>query len=269
MRAWIALLATWQIACSGAGVPETYDYLVTPDGQRFRVISAGPIVRGANTLVGMRVTYISRAKSPADLLAHADTLVRALGPEFSLSREPTLTVRARLGPASISLKNREQDRYDLEYRLSEGEYQRSGASESETPPLAGTHVADDPSFPFRPALLNEAVDAGNAWLALANGTDLRALRADMAPDFLAKLSDDAQLGDLILQRKLAGGTESRRELYRMQQRPSRKGRSPGDDARVVFESGMPSGQRLVERLVLARDGTRWQVSGYAFQPVPR
>lgn len=269
MRAWIALLMAWQVACSSdsSATREIYDYLVTPAGERFRVISAGPVVRGANTLVGMRITYVAQAESPAELLAHADTLVRALGPELSLSRQPNLSVWARFGPPSVSL--RDSNYYALEYRLNQGEYRRADSNTHEPPSRADTQIDDDPSFPFRAALLNEGADAGNAWLAHLNDAALAALREAMTPDFLSKLSDDARLADLIRQRKLAGWPDSRRELYRMQQRSTRKGRKPGDDARVVYEADMANGQRMVERLVLQRDATRWQVSGFAFQPVPR
>jgi Protein of unknown function (DUF4019) len=269
----IALLAVWLFACSSDGASETretYDYLVSPDGQRFRVITAGPVVRGAHDKkLGVRISYVSQAESPADLLAHADTLVRAFGPELQLASEEALLVRARFGAATMSLATAKAARYDLEYRLREGEYVRGESSARlPPPPLAGTRIDDDPAFPFRAERLNEAVVAGSAWLALVDGDDLSALREAMAPSLHAKLRDDDEFGELLAQRRHAGGTQSRRELYRMQQRSTAKDRRPGDDARVVYECIMSSGQRMVERLVLARNATRWQITGYAFQPVP-
>jgi hypothetical protein len=270
MRRGLAIaLVSALLACSGepsVPVRETYDYLVTPTGQRFRIIGAGPIMRGANTRIGMRITYVGQALTKAELLAHADALAAALGPELQLFGDKTLTVRARIGPASVSLES-EKAKFDLAYRLGPNGFQR--ADTGTTPPaLADTDVPDDPQFPFQAPQLTAAATMSSRWLSFLDQDDMDAIRPQVAREFRAQIVDDGQLGALLARRDAAGLPGTRRELYRMQQRILDKPRAPGDDALIVYECRRPRQPRVIERLELARDSDAWKITSYAFQPLP-
>lgn len=257
------------LACSRGETPgarETYDYLVTPTGQRFRVIGAGPIMRGANTRIGMRITYVAQALTKAELLVHADALAAALGPELQLFGDKTLTVRARIGVASVALES-EQAKFDLAYRLGPNGFQRADAGTS-PPALADTHVLDDPTFPFQAELLTAAAAISSRWLARLDEDDMDAIRPLVARGFREQIMDDRQLGELLVRRDAAGLPGTRRELYRMQQRITDKPRPPGADALIVYECRSPRRPRILERLELARDSDAWKITSYAFQPLP-
>jgi hypothetical protein len=270
MRRRIAIaLVCALLACSkedSSGTRETYDYVVTPAGQRFRVIGAGPILRGANTRIGMRITYVAQALTKAELLAHADALVAALGPELQLFGDKTLTVRARIGVASVALDS-ENAKFDLEYRLGPSGFQRADAGTS-PPALADTNVLDDPTFPFQAEQLTAAALISSRWIAHLDEDDMDAIRPQVAPGFREQIMDDGQLAALLARRYAAGLPGTRRELYRMQQRITDKPRPPGADALIVYECRSPRRPRVLERLELARDADAWKITSYAFQPLP-
>jgi hypothetical protein len=257
------------LACSGEATPavrETYDYLVTPTGQRFRIIGAGPIMRGANTRIGMRITYVAQALTKAELLIHADALAAALGPELQLFGDKTLTVRARIGSASVALES-ENAKFDLAYQLGPSGFQRADTGAT-PPPLADTHVDDDPMFPFQAQQLTAAAAMSSRWLTLLDQDDMDAIRPQVARGFREQIMDDRQLGELLARRDSAGLPGTRRELYRMQQRILDKPRPPGDDALIVYECRRPRQPRVLERVELARDAEAWKITSYAFQPLP-
>jgi hypothetical protein len=270
MRGRIALVCACLLACSSSGgtrdARETYDYVVTPAGQRFRVIGAGPIRRGANTHMGLRITYVATAKTKAELLADADALVAALGPELQLAGEAALVARARVGGVSLALDS-DKVSYDTDYRLVGGRFQRSGPGKP-PPNLSRAPVPDDPSFPFRSDALNAAAAASGRWLPLLDRDDLAAIRAGVSPAFAKALADDTQFRELLAQRKTARLPGTRRELYRMQERVTDKPRPPGADALIVYECQTPGGPKILERLSLTNDGDQWKIASYAFQPIP-
>jgi hypothetical protein len=270
LRGRIALVCACLLACSSSekrDARETYDYVLTPAGQNFRLIGAGPVLRGANTSLGLRITYVARAQTMAELLADADALVAALGPEMQLSGDKRLTVRARIGAASLAL-NSDKTAYDLAYKLQDGRFQRAG-SEKPPPSIAGTQVPEDPAFPFRAEQLAAAATASAEWLALLDGDDLAAIRERVTRGFANAISDDGQLRQLLAQRKNAGLPGTRRELYRSQQRVQQKSRPPGADALLVYACEIPGRPETLERLVLARDANVWKIASYAFQPIPQ
>ncbi len=270
MRRRTALVCACLLACSGPGdrrdARETYDYVVTPAGKRFRVIGAGPILRGANTHMGMRITYVASAKTKAELLADADALVAALGPELQLSGDQKLVVRARVGGVNLALDS-DKVSYDVDYRLEGGRFQRSGPGKP-PPNLARPQTPDDATFPFQADALNAAAAASSAWLPLLDRDDLRAIRAGVSKPFATALADDGQFRELLAQRKHARLPGTRRELYRMQERITTHSRPPGADALITYECQTPGGPRILERLSLTREGETWKVASYAFQPIP-
>jgi hypothetical protein len=269
MRGRIALVCACLLACSSektADARETYDYLVTPAGHSFRLIGAGPILRGANTRLGLRITYVARALTKAELFAHADALVGSLGPEMQLVGDKTLTVRARIGPVSVALDS-DKSTYDVEYRLTSSGFQR--VDNPRTPPaLTGSDQSDDPTFPLESQQLAAAAAAGVSWLGLLNRSDLAAIRARVTPAFQAQIESDEQLRALLAQRKAAGLPGSRRELYRTQQRVTDKPRPAGADVLLVYECTGPGRPRILERMTLSREADSWQIASYAFQPIP-
>jgi hypothetical protein len=270
MRRRIAIVCACLLACSSSertrDARETYDYVVTPSGQRYRVIGAGPIRRGANTHMGLRITYVATAKTKAELLADADALAASLGPELQLAGEASLVVRARVGGVSLALDS-DKVSYDLDYRLVDGHFQRSDSG-GRTPNLSRPPVPDDPTFPFRPELLTAAAAVSGKWLPLLDRDDLGAIRAGVSPAFAKALADDAQFRELLAQRKQARLPGTRHELYRMQERVSDKPRPAGADALIVYECETAGGTRILERLSLARDADTWKIASYAFQPIP-
>jgi hypothetical protein len=269
MRGRIALVCACLLACSSEetrDARETYDYLVTPAGQSYRLIGAGPIIRGANTRIGLRITYVARALTKAELFAHADALVSALGPEMQLTGDKTLTVRARIGPASVAL-NSDKSTYDLEYLLTASGFQRVDSTRA-PPALTASDQSDDPAFPFQPQQLTAAAAASLDWLARLDRRDLDAIRARVTPAFRAQIENDDQLRALLAQRKAAGLPGSRRELYRTQQRVTDKPRPAGADALLVYECDRPGRPRILERMTLSRESDEWQIASYAFQPIP-
>ena len=260
MRALPWLISLCLLACAGEDPPavaESYAYLLTPGGQRFRVIASGPLLRGADSGPGLRIKYIAEAATSDELLAAADSLVAALGPELQLTGDPNLVVRAQLDATGTRF-------YDVEYRL-----EASGFLRVQQDPSANTAAAanseDDHVFPYRAALLDEAGEAGAGWLLSLDRDDMPATRAELGENFREQISDDARLGELILQRRHLGLPGVRRELYRMQRRIA--GRNPGDDVLVVYECSMPLRPRVLERLSMSRDADVWRVSGYVFQPL--
>jgi hypothetical protein len=268
----IALVCIWLLACSNdeARPPrETYDYVVTPAGQRYRVIQAGPILRGANTSLGLRITYVAQGRTSADLAADADALIAALGPELQLAGENAVIVRARIGPPTVVLGADKKRGEDLEYRLEPSGFQRAsaGAGASEVA-LAGTNQPDDPTFPYRAQQLTAAGEASARWVALLDQNDLTAIRVQLTQRFRDQLADDATFRELLAQRTNAGLPGTRRELYRMQERATRGGRTPGDDALIVYECTTQGGPNVLERLTWTREGEEWRVVSYAFQPLP-
>jgi hypothetical protein len=270
MRRRIALVCACLLACSNSeetrDARETYDYVVTPAQQRYRVVGAGPIMRGANTHMGLRITYVARALTKDELLADADALVASLGPELQLSGGTSLTVRARVGGPSLALDS-DKVSYDLNYQLVDGRYQRRGLG-GPLPNLARPQVPDDPTFPFRTDALTAAAAASGAWLPLLDGNDLSRIRAGVSDGFAKALADDGQFRELLAQRRNAGLPGARRELYRMQERVAQQSRAAGADALIVYECKVPGRPRILERLSLAQDGERWKVASYAFQPIP-
>ncbi|HKP57291.1 MAG TPA: hypothetical protein VJV78_11255 [Polyangiales bacterium] len=269
MRALSLLIATCLLACAGEdnrSVAETYDYLLTPAGQRFRVMGAGPLRRGANSRMGLRIKYLAQAQTKDELLAHADTLVAALGPELQLTGERNLVVRAQLGPTTLALDPSGKDFYDLEYRLEAAGFVRV-QEEDPNKRYGAVNAPDDVTFPYRAAQLTEAGRLGAGWLGSLDREDMLSLRAELTDNFREQVSDDARFRELLLQRKNSGLPGTRRELYRMQQRVA--GRTAGDDVLLVYECSMPRRPGVLERVMLARDADAWQVSGYVFQPVPQ
>jgi hypothetical protein len=273
MAGWIALVVACLLGCSGEssrGPAEIYDYLVTPGGQRFRVIAAGPILRGGNTKVGLRISYLAEAKTPAELISHADSLVAAVGPEMRLVGDKALSVRARLGPPSLVLDPPPDTRYELTYRLTPAGFRRSpGDKVPAAPPLTSSKIADDPRFPFQAARLNAAAAASSRWLGLLDRDDLEAARARMTGAFRDKVADDDQLDELMAKRHEAGIPGTRRELYRMQTRAKNKTRPAGDDALVLYECKAANGDSTLEKVVLTHEADEWQIAGYVFQPIPK
>jgi hypothetical protein len=271
MLARLSLVCACLIACSGGPKTddqESYDYVVTPAGERFRVVVAGPILRGTNTNLGMGITYVAQAKERAELITHADTLVAVLGPELQLSGEKKLTVRARLGPPSVAL---DSSSYSLEYALTPDGYRRIADSQPKRAPrLAGTSVPEDPEFPYREQIVNAGIAFGMKWLTLLEQNDLAPIRAQLTSAFRRKVSDDAKLRELLGRRHSAGLPGERRELYRMQERKLDSRRAPGADVLVSFECTVANGSRVLERLVLSHEPAvdAWQIAGYAFQPLP-
>jgi hypothetical protein len=270
LRGRIALVCACLLACSSSekrGARETYDYVLTPAGQSFRVIGAGPILRGANTSMGLRITYVARALTKTELFADADALVAALGPEMQLTGDKALTVRARIGAASLAL-NSAKATYDLEYRLHDGRFQRAGADKP-PPDLAGPQAPEDPAFPLRAGQLTAAATASAEWLELLDHDDLEKIREHVTPGFAKAISDDGQLRELLAQRRNAGLPGTRHELYRSQQRIPQKLRPPGADVLIVYACEIPGRPMTLERLVLARYSDTWKIASYAFQPIPQ
>jgi hypothetical protein len=180
--------------------------------------------------------------------------------------DKSLTVRARIGPASVALDS-ENAKYDLDYRLGPNGFQRADAGPS-PPPLASSNVLDDPTFPFQVQQLTAAAAISSRWLSLLDEDDMDAIRPQVAPGFREQIADDKQLGMLLARRTNAGLPGTRRELYRMQQRITDKPRPPGADALIVYECRSGRRPRTLERIELARDAEVWRITSYAFQPIP-
>lgn len=271
MRGRIALVCAWLVACSSTGsrdARETYDYLQTPAGDHFRVIQSGPILRGVNTRLGLRITYVARALTKNELFVAADALVKSLGPEMQLTGDKSLTVRARIGPASVALDS-DKSTYDLEYQLTPSGFQRMPSTKS-TPALTAIESSEDPTFPFREGQLKAAAHASLEWLALLDEDepDLDAVRENITRAFAAQVEDDAKLLELLKRRKDAGIPGTRTELYRLQQRTTNKTRTPGADVLMVYACDIPGRKRVLERMTLARYSGDWKIASYAFQPLP-
>lgn len=271
MRGRFASVCAFLIACS-SGEPrdarETYDYLQTPAGDHYRVIQSGPILRGINTPLGLRITYVARALTKNELHVAADSLIGSLGPEMQLTGDKKLTVRARIGPASIALDS-DKATYDLEYQLTPNGFQPTSTTQS-PPSLSGIASSDDPTFPFREGQLRAAATASLEWLALMDEAepDLDAIRENITRAFAAQIEDDEKLKELLKQRRDAGIPGKRTELYRLQQRVMAKTRTPGSDVLIVYACDNPGRKRVLERMTLAKFSGDWKIASYAFQPLP-
>ena len=256
-------------ACSPAQkreIAETYDYVLTPQGQRFRVIASGPLRRGANTQLGLRIRYVAQARDEGELIAHADALVAALGPELQLTGERKLIVRARIGPPTLELQAPGQANYDLVYALGPHGFARDPAAPTpELPDLAAVDAADDPKFPYAAASLQQAAAAAATWLAALDAADLATTRQRMTDAFRTQVADDTKYRQLLAQRQQAGLPGARKELYRMQQRSKRAG---SEEVLIVYACSVPGRPRVLERLVMERVNGEWNASAYAFQPLP-
>jgi hypothetical protein len=276
MRTLLVLLATLWSACapeppSAASVTSLNDYshVVTAAGRRFRVIRTGPVVRGAGSTVGLMISYLGESRVLDDLVRDSDELVRALGPELELTGEKQLVVRAEWQVASKAEKPRIAP-FDVLFKLKSAGWQRVQPDEdtpvpgsSRLPPL------NDTAYPFNEAKLTAAGSAAQDFLALLDAGEIEQVVGVMSLAFRAEIADKRERFIAVLeQRQTLGIPGVRRELYRMLTRDRHVAQTAPEAVLIQFECQPVQGARILERMVLAPDGTGFRIAGYAFQPIP-
>jgi hypothetical protein len=257
---------------SASDSPLTYSHLLTPSGQHFRVTSAGPVIRGANSTLGLRIEYISEAQTVAALELDAGRLVAALGPELELTKQPELTVRAQFDAGSLALDPK-ASAYDVVFTRAANGWNRS----AEKTAALGQDVSEimrqlkpvsNVSFPFDGPFIAKGAAAAARWLGQVDSGDLPAALSGMDPSFRAELGKSNERLDTLVERRrglhLPG---QRRELYRMATRDRGASAGTAPMIQVEYVCQPDANARVLERIVLQPAGSQWQVSGYAFQPL--
>lgn len=112
----------------------------------------------------------------------------------------------------------------------------------------------------------EAREAAQAWLALVDGEDYAASWEAAARPFQAAVAAEAWTAQLTAGRAQVGAVEER-ELAHSQAMTDPPGAPPGEYMQLQYQSSFAGAGRVVENVVLVRDGDRgWRVAGYFIQP---
>jgi hypothetical protein len=266
MRVRLWLMCLLPIACAPEPVHVSppsggYSYMVSPSGRRFRILRAGPMLRGVGTSLGGNVAYVSETNQPLEVARDADTLVAAFGPEMQLAGESSLSVEPRFASAAPVQPK-------LSFALKQGRWSRAG--ELGEVPLDGAAVPEDLVFPYDAAKLSAAATAATSWLGLLDDDAIEAAVGGMNEEFRGQVrgAPDRWLG-VLSQRKKLGVPERHRELYRMQTPNRDRAQTPGDTALLEYESQGTGNSRVLERIIMVRVQPRgWFTGGYAFAPIP-
>jgi hypothetical protein len=276
MRRLLPLLCVVFGACSpeppsAASVTSLNDYshVVTPAGRRFRVIRTGPVVRGAGSTVGLMISYLGESRALDDLVRDSDELVGALGPELQLTGEKQLVVRAEW-QVTAKVPNPRIAPFDILFKLKSDGFRRV-EPEEDTPVPGSSRLPprNDSAYPFNAAKLTAAASAAQDFLALLDAGEIEQVVGVMSLAFRAEIADKRERFIAVLEQRQALGIPGvRRELYRMLTRDRHVAQTAPEAVLIQYECQPAQGERILERLVLAPDGTGFRVAGYAFQPIP-
>jgi hypothetical protein len=133
--------------------------------------------------------------------------------------------------------------------------------------LAGpTAVTAQAEAPQEAQEAQEAHEAADSWLALVDVQEYAASWEAAARSFQAAVAAEAWAAQLTAGRAQVGAVEDR-ELARSRAMTDPPGAPPGEYMQLHYESTFSGAGRVVENVVLVRDGDRgWRVAGYFIQP---
>src|SRR5262249_13838460 len=154
-------------SCAGTSGPG-YSYLVTPEGQMFRMRSIGPVFGAGQKRLGTKASYAGEHSDFVTIRAEAETLARALGPELAVAGGKTLMIETPVGydPGQVFTKS---TNYVTNFERTGAEWVRSaGDDSSEKASLTEgkTKVAEDVRFPFDRQSMLAAKKAALEWLGI-------------------------------------------------------------------------------------------------------
>jgi hypothetical protein len=278
MRTLLALACVLSATCANDAEiapypsPTTYSHLLTASGRHYRVIRSGQVLRGANSSVGLMISYLCESLAPAELVRDSDQLVAALGPEMQLTEDTKLTVRAEWHGVAPKGRKPKAFKLDTRFDLKDGRWLRAAAPDDAPALGAGSRQLQAPvdrDFRYDVAKLDAAADAAANWLDHLDAHEIEQIVSGMNPAFREQVaaSHERFIG-LLDQRTALGMPGGRRALYRMQTRDRHVALDASEAVLIQYECQPAEGTRILERMVLASDATGWRVSGYAFQPIP-
>jgi hypothetical protein len=270
---WLVLAgAACSDSRSASDSPLAYTHLLTPQGQHFRVTSAGPVIRGANTTIGLRIEYISEAQTVGALELDAVRLVAALGPELELSEPGELTVRAQYDAGSLALDPK-LSAYDVVFTRTASGWDRSAAKtaalgQDPTEIMGRIKPVSNVSFPFDGAFIEKGARAAATWLATLDRDDSPAALGGMDPALRAEFGKSREPFAALVGRRHAMHLPGKRhELYHMATRDRATSASGRPVVQVEYLCEPGGDVRVLERIVMDQIASAWQVSSYAFLPL--
>lgn len=195
------------------------NYLVTPAGVMFRIRGMGPVIGGEGKKIGTKVVYVGESPEIDRIIADAERIAAALGPELEVAGESALMVQADVGydpRKTIS----SYPSYTVVFQLGAGRWTRLPSKDPSSKPLeveGSFKPADDPAFPFDKSKTSSAANAAARWVAALDEGDADGSVAAMAPAFRSEtLGRIATWREKLTQRNALGVAGHRAELYRMQ-----------------------------------------------------
>lgn len=252
--------------CTGPG--PGYSYLVTPDGQMFRMRSMGAVYGAGKKRLGTKVTYAGESSGVAAIRREAELLAHALGPEMDLAGEKTLLIETTLGHDPGKFFSASTSYLTIFERTATGWVRQAAENDpAEGSSVTGkesSKVAEDTRFPFDRAGLVAAGEATGEWLAALDQGREKDARLALAEQFRDEVDVGARWIQMIQYRRGVTPT-TRVELYRLQIREASSGNARA--AMFQFEVAGQNQARFIERVSAFEEEGTWRVSGYALRPI--
>jgi len=261
-------LALNPATCAGTGGGRGYSYLVTPDGQMFRMRSIGPVFGAGQKRLGTKVSYAGEHSDLATIRAEAETLARALGPELAVAGEKALMVETTLGYDPGKTFSSSTSYVTTFERTGAGWVRNAGVNDSaEKSSIGGgsTKVAEDQRFPFDRQAMLAARRFVLDWVRLLDEDHDKEARLALAEKTRDEVDQGARWFQMVSYRRgLGGGT--RAALYELQTRQSGMNAVPA--MLFQFEFTSADHAHLVETVTALQEQGTWKVAGYLLRPIP-
>src|SRR5712664_516759 len=249
-----------ELARSNSNWPQGYSFLTLHSGRTYKLLNSGPVIGEGSKRLGMGVSYISSARTFAQLKEAAQDLFEYIRPLAEQQHDELVVVMAKLGLDRHSLAN-QSITYGIIYeRQASGRWQLHDVDESKPLPSVEP-AADDAGSPDLQAESMAKADA-KAWLALMDASKFEESWDAAAPylKLVTTKTDWVSSGKRI--RSLLGELVSRMNVSTVATAtvPS----APvGRYVVVEFQAKYSNRQVAFENVVemLCADG-KWRVAGY-------
>ena len=264
----LLLSACSKDAASSPGPPlGRGDAVVLPNGSVYRVLQAGPVLRGTGASTGGGIMYWSDSAAPSRVSRDAQQLVAAFGPELELAGEKLLSVQAKI-PGGLEGQTTTVTRG---FRLERGQWLPHPPEPVPAEPIAGEAppAPSDPVLANLAARLTAAGSAAARWLDHLDLDPVEGVVSRMNDEFRGQIKGAPERWlQITQQRRQLKLTERRSELYRMETPSKSPKLGPGDTVLVQYQSGTAR-RRVLERVIMVKEPAGWRVGGYAFEPLPQ
>lgn len=251
---------------SGAG----YSYLLSPSGRMFRIVQVGPVIGGAGKKIATMISYAGDTREVVRIVADAEKIIGALGPEMEFAGESSVIVQAVVGNDPSKLLSSSVS-FNVVYDLRDGNWVRSPPKKEEPKEIGGpdmvTQPPDHPSFPYEPAKVAAAEEAAVKWVALLDAGDSAAAVAGMTEAFRGQLKNSMDRWSALMGQRGAAASSKRVQLYGMQVRGGPQ-LPAGSAVLVQFELKHAKGGHSLEQVMMVNEGASWRPAGYGFRPTP-